>query len=51
MHRENGLILHKNAARFCTLYLVVTNVEGKHKRFSTTFAVVPLAGDVDRNTT
>ena len=49
MRRGSSRILHKNTACFCTLCLVVTNVARKCTAFSVTFAVVPLAGDVDRN--
>ena len=49
MRRENGRILHKNAACFCTLCLVVTNVRGNTPYFPSHLPSSPRKGDVDRN--
>ena len=44
MRRENGRILHKNAACFCTLCLVVTNVRGNTPYFPSHLPSSPARG-------
>ena len=44
MRRENGRILHKSAACFCTLCLVVTNVRGNTPYFPSHLPSSPARG-------